>query len=204
MRSRVKVIGNIQAVGYRALTKYVARMLGVKSLIRNLEDGSVEIFADAPEEMLERFLKAVDVKGKPDDILSPNVEKMEIYREGEPGYADPWRSYGAFEIDYGDETIRPVERDMAESLEWAKLYFTKLVSEFGGLRDGFNVFSLDFRDLRQEFRDFRDESLALGRETLKEVRELRKDLRAILDERLAKMERDIAEIRGRLGLTGGT
>ncbi len=29
---------------------------------------------------------------------------------------------------------------MAESLEWAKLYFTKLVSEF--------------RDLREEFREF--------------------------------------------------
>jgi len=234
-KARVKVVGNIQAVGYRALVKYVARMLGVKGLVRNLDDGSVEVFADAPEESLEKFLKAVDVKGKPDDILSPHVEKMEIHREGEPGYKGPWRSYEAFEIDYGDETTRPVEKDIAESLEWAKLYFTKLVSEFGGLKTGFDNFSQDFktfrteftdfrqefgdfrteftdfrqefRDFRQEFRDFRSEfrefrdiSLALSRETLNEVKELRKDLKTILDERLARMERDIAEIKARLGL----
>ncbi|MEM4411169.1 MAG: acylphosphatase [Candidatus Caldarchaeum sp.] len=220
-KARVKVVGNIQAVGYRALVKYVARMLGVKGLVRNLDDGSVEVFADAPEESLEKFLKAVDIKGKPNDILSPHVEKMEIHREGEPGYKGPWRSYEAFEIDYGDETTRPVEKDMAESLEWAKLYFTKLVSEFGGLKTGFDNFSQDFktfrmeftdfrqefrdfrqefRDFRSEFREFRDVSLALSRETLNEVKELRKDLKTILDERLARMERDIAEIKARLGL----
>ncbi|MEM4416398.1 MAG: hypothetical protein QXH32_10640, partial [Candidatus Caldarchaeum sp.] len=141
--------------------------------------------------------------------------------EGEPGYKGPWRSYEAFEIDYGDETTRPVEKDMAESLEWAKLYFTKLVSEFGGLKTGFDNFSQDFktfrmeftdfrqefrdfrqefRDFRSEFREFRDVSLALSRETLNEVKELRKDLKTILDERLARMERDIAEIKARLGL----
>ncbi|MEM4304264.1 MAG: hypothetical protein QXQ70_10310, partial [Candidatus Caldarchaeum sp.] len=167
------------------------------------------------------FLKAVDIKGKPNDILSPHVEKMEIHREGEPGYKGPWRSYEAFEIDYGDETTRPVEKDMAESLEWAKLYFAKLVSEFGGLKTGFDNFSQDFktfrmeftdfrqefrdfrqefRDFRSEFREFRDVSLALSRETLNEVKELRKDLKTILDERLARMERDIAEIKARLGL----
>jgi len=37
-------------------------------------------------------------------------------------------------------------------------------------------------------------------ETTREVRALRQDLREITDQRLARVERDIAEIRARVGL----
>ena len=228
IRATIRVFGNVQAVGYRALVKMIARRMGVKGLIRNLEDGSVEVFAEAEEKVLDEFLKAIDIKGRPEDLLSLHVDRIEVYREGEPGYRGPWRSYGVFEIDYGEEKPRPIEKDMAESLEWAKLYFTKLVSEFGSLRGEFRDYRDEFRDFRNEFRDyrkefkdfrgefrdyrgefrdfrgefrsFRDDSLKLSREILGEVKELRKDLKAILDERLARMEKDIAEIKARLGL----
>ena len=207
IKATIRVFGNVQAVGYRALVKMIARRMGVKGLIRNLEDGSVEVFAEAEEKVLDEFLKAIDIKGRPEDLLSLHVDRIEVYKEGEPGYRGPWRSYGVFEIDYGEEKPRPIEKDMAESLEWAKLYFTKLVSEFGSLRGEFRDYREEFRDYRDEFRDFRgefrgfrDESLKLSREILGEVKELRKDLKAILDERLARMEKDIAEIKAKLGL----
>ena len=207
IRATIRVFGNVQAVGYRALVKMIARRIGVKGLIRNLEDGSVEIFAEAEEKVLDEFLKAIDIKGRPEDLLSLHVDRIEVYREGEPGYRGPWRSYGVFERDYGEEKPRPIEKDVAESLEWAKLYFTKLVSEFGSLRGEFRDYREEFMDYRDEFRDFRgefrsfrDESLKLSREILGEVKELRKDLKAILDERLARMEKDIAEIKAKLGL----
>ena len=207
VRATVKVHGNVQAVGYRALVRAVARRLGVKGLVRNLEDGSVEIFAEAEARALERFLKLIEIKGRPDDLLSLHVDRVEVYREGEPGYRGPWRSYGIFEIDYGEEKPRPIEKDMAESLEWAKLYFTKLVSEFGGFRREFKDFREEFREFRGEFKEFRggfrgfkEESLKLSREILKEVKELRSDLKTLLDERLARMEKDIAEIKAKLGL----
>ena len=207
IKATIRVFGNVQAVGYRALVKMIARRMGVKGLVRNLEDGSVEIFAEAEEKVLDQFLKAIEIKGRPEDLLSLHVDRIEVYREGEPRYRGPWRSYGVFEIDYGEEKPRPIEKDMAESLEWAKLYFTKLVSEFGGLRGEFGDYREEFRDYRDEFRDFRgefrsfrDESLKLSCEILGEVKELRKDLKAILDERLARMEKDIAEIKAKLGL----
>ena len=207
IKATIRVFGNVQAVGYRALVKMIARRMGVKGLIRNLEDGSVEVFAEAEEKVLDEFLKAINIKGRPEDLLSLHVDRIEVYREGEPGYRGPWRSYGVFEIDYGEEKPRPIEKDMAESLEWAKLYFTKLVSEFGSLRgefrdyrEEFKDFRGEFKDYREEFRSFRDESLKLSREILGEVKELRKDLKAILDERLARMEKDIAEIKAKLGL----
>jgi len=239
VKANIHVHGNIQSAGYRVLVKNVARLMSVRGLVRNLEDGSVEVFAEAEEDALEKFLKAIDVKGRPGDMLSLDVDRIEVRREGEPGYTGPWRSYSLFEIDYGEEAIRPIEREMVESLEWAKLYFTKLVSEFtdyreefrdyrdefrgfrGEFRDyrsEFGSFVNEFRDFRQEFRDFkdeslkisgeilselknfRDESLKMDKQILEEVRELRRDLKTILDERLTRMEKDIAEIKAKIGL----
>jgi acylphosphatase len=235
VRANVYVFGSVQAVGYRVLVKNIAMLMGVKGLVRNLEDGSVEIYAEAEKDILERFIKALEVKGRPGDMLSLNVERVEVRWEGTPGYTGPWKQYKQFEIDYGEEITRPVEREMVESLELAKLYFTKLITEFRDYRQ-------EFRDYRQEFRDFREESLNISKETLStsketlgiskeildvsketlgvskeilstsketlgiskeilgEVKGLRKDLQTILDERLTRMEKDIAEIKAKIGL----
>jgi len=249
VRANVYVFGSVQAVGYRVLVKNIAMLMGVKGLVRNLEDGSVEIYAEAEKDVLERFIKALEVKGRPGDILSLNVERVEVRWEGTPGYTGPWKQYKQFEIDYGEEITRPVEREMVESLELAKLYFTKLITEFRDYREEFRDYRQEFRDYRQEFRDyrqefrdFREESLNISKETLStsketlgiskeildvsketlgvskeilstsketlgiskeilgEVKGLRKDLQTILDERLTRMEKDIAEIKAKIGL----
>jgi acylphosphatase len=221
VRANVYVFGSVQAVGYRVLVKNIAMLMGVKGLVRNLEDGSVEIYAEAEKDILERFIKALEVKGRPGDILSLNVERVEVRWEGTPGYTGPWKQYKQFEIDYGEEITRPVEREMVESLELAKLYFTKLITEFRDYREEFRDYRQEFRDYRQEFRDyrqefrdFREESLNISKETLStsketlgiskeilgEVKGLRKDLQTILDERLTRMEKDIAEIKAKIGL----
>jgi len=215
------VYGSVQAVGYGVYVKNVAALMGVRGLVRNREDGSVEIFAEAERDILERFIKAIDVKGRPGDILSLNVERLEVRLEGEPGYAGPWRKYTQFEIDYGEEIGRPVEREMVESLELAKLYFTKLITEFKDFREEFRDYREEFRDYREEFRDYREEfrdfrqefgdfrngSLNISREILDtskevlgEVKGLRKDLQTILDERLTKIEKDIVAIKAKIGL----
>ena len=218
VKACIKVYGNVQGVGYRVLVENIAMMFGVRGLVRNLEDRSVEIFAEAMEDTLEKFLEAIDVKGRPGDVLSLNVEKIDIVKEGEAGYTGPWRPYTQFEIDYGEEDIRPLERDIVESLEWAKLYFIKLVSEFTDFREEFRDYRGEFRGFREEFRGFKDESLKISGEILNElktfkdeslkmdnhilgeVRELRRDLKTVLDERPARMEKDIAETKAKLVL----
>jgi acylphosphatase len=221
VKATMYVYGSVQAVGYRVYVKNIAALMGVRGLVRNHGNGSVEIFAEAERDVLERFMKAIDVKGRPGDILSLNVERLEVRLEGEPGYAGPWRKYTQFEIDYGEEIGRPVEREMVESLELAKLYFTKLITEFKDFREEFRDYREEFRDYREEFRDYREEfrdfrqefgdfrngSLSISREILDtskevlgEVKGLRKDLQTILDERLTKIEKDIAAIKAKIGL----
>jgi acylphosphatase len=47
------VRGRVQGVGYRDFTQKAAAELGLTGYARNLDDGSVEVYAVGPEEKLE-------------------------------------------------------------------------------------------------------------------------------------------------------
>lgn len=52
----IVVFGRVQGVFFRASTKAVADQLGIKGTVRNLEDGSVFIEAEADKWRLGQFL----------------------------------------------------------------------------------------------------------------------------------------------------
>lgn len=49
-------VGDVQGVGFRYTAQDIARNLKVCGWIRNLEDGRVELLAEAEKERLEEFL----------------------------------------------------------------------------------------------------------------------------------------------------
>jgi acylphosphatase len=55
----VIVEGRVQGVGFRHFTRHNAQRLGVHGWIRNRDDGSVEIQAEAARYRLKQFLKQV-------------------------------------------------------------------------------------------------------------------------------------------------
>lgn len=56
---RVKIIvaGRVQGVYFRYFTQNKAKELGVLGCVKNLEDGRVEIIADADNDVLEKFIR---------------------------------------------------------------------------------------------------------------------------------------------------
>jgi len=139
IKARMLVEGVLQGVGYRAIVKQAARFLGVKGLVRNLDDGRIEIFCEGSKTNLEKFSKLIDITGKPEDIMSINVTKIEYFEEGEMGYSPVWKPYRGFEIDYGIEKLSPFEESSLEYHEYEKLYFSSLRSELKSLREETNV-----------------------------------------------------------------
>jgi acylphosphatase len=54
---KIKVSGKVQGVFYRASTKQMADLLGVKGFVRNEPDETVYIEAEADEEILIKFVQ---------------------------------------------------------------------------------------------------------------------------------------------------
>ncbi|MDI3317509.1 MAG: acylphosphatase [Bacillota bacterium] len=57
LRVHLHIRGRVQGVGFRAGAQAEAERLGVTGWVRNVEDGSVELEAQADPETLERFLR---------------------------------------------------------------------------------------------------------------------------------------------------
>lgn len=71
----LKIRGTVQGVFFRAETKEVADSLGITGWVRNLSDGSVEVFAQGEENALEKF-EAWCTHGPPGAVVT-QVVKME-------------------------------------------------------------------------------------------------------------------------------
>ena len=106
-RARILIEGMIQGIGYRALIKLAARSLKLRGLVRYLPDETVEIFCEGPKENIQEFLKRIDIKGKPEDLMSINVTETKCFWEGEKDYQEAWKPYRRFQIDYDIEEMDP-------------------------------------------------------------------------------------------------
>jgi acylphosphatase len=116
VRMRLIVEGNVQGVGYRALVKQVARELKIRGLVRNLEDGTVEIFCEAEENVIQQFINKINVVSEKKAPFDLNVRDIRRERVGKLPVEKDF-----FYIDYGEEAKSPFEESNLERLEIGSL-----------------------------------------------------------------------------------
>jgi len=75
MMRRVKILvsGRVQGVYFRVFTQNKAKHFAIKGSVRNLQDGRVEIIAEAELEIMEKFIKWCH-KGP----ITARVDQLEI------------------------------------------------------------------------------------------------------------------------------
>jgi acylphosphatase/uncharacterized protein YdcH (DUF465 family) len=139
---RLRITGRVQRVGYRRYVLDKAQELGVAGFIENLEDGSVRIFAQAEDEVLEQFLQAV--RNPPPPAIVRSVEELP---------ARPDRKLKSFRIKYGR---------LADELQ----------EGFGAMQSVFMQYWDEFRDYRREFREYREEFREFAKRTDENFRQI--------------------------------
>lgn len=165
-KARIVVSGVVQGVGYRALVKQVARQLGLKGLVKNLEDAKVEIFCEGSRDKIKQFLSKIDRKAKAEGFLSVNVSEVKCFFEGEKGFQTAWKAYKEFEIDYGFEKLSPLDEATLENHEFSKLYFIDFKDELKGFSDRTDR---NFAEMAEKYGD------------IKELKEFRVTVKSFLD-----------------------
>ena len=76
MRVHIVVKGVVQGVGFRYFTMRLARDYGLTGWVRNREDGSVEVEAEAEKAMVKSFIKHLGVGPRGAHVSGLDVEAL--------------------------------------------------------------------------------------------------------------------------------
>lgn len=160
IKRRIIVKGNVQAVGYRALIKQFARNMRVKGSVKNLDDGTVEIYCECDEVIYDEFKKKIMKKTQdPEDPLQINVTEIEEYKDDWEGF-DGSRITYPYDIIYEDTGIRPLEKDMLERSEMAILAMTSMNrsinNRFDSLADRYDEFGHSMVRLERDIHEMKE------------------------------------------------
>lgn len=82
-RVHIYVYGTVQGVFFRKYTKRIADKLEIKGWVRNLNDGSVEVTAEAKKSVLEDFVDELWTGPKAADVKDMKIKWKEPTREFE-------------------------------------------------------------------------------------------------------------------------
>jgi len=155
---QVRVYGRVQRVGYRRFVLDSAQELGLSGHVKNEKDGSITIFAQGDEAILEKFIEMLKSPPPPAYVKSIDV------REAKPRPATKYF------------TIRPspLHEELQEGFGAMQSIFMDYWREFRDYRDEFRDYRNEFRSFVSEFRDFArrtDENFKLIMEKYGEISE---------------------------------
>ncbi len=77
---KVHISGVVQGVGFRYFTRRLAREVGVKGFVKNLNDGRVLVVAEGQRDQVEKFLS--EIKKGPSSAIVKRVEVEEYIPSG--------------------------------------------------------------------------------------------------------------------------
>jgi len=81
---KLRIVGSVQGVGYRAFAVGEARALGLQGWVRNCSDGTVEALVSGPRGTVEAFVAAC-ARG-PSGAQVRNIERSDAEAAPEPGF----------------------------------------------------------------------------------------------------------------------
>jgi acylphosphatase len=214
-RAEILVDGDVQGVGFRYYVRREARRLGVTGYVENLDDGTVKIVGEAQKEKIDQLVERIRSAPSPVNVVSLQLQ-----------YVKPTGEYKTFKIKVGDPTEELVE-GFATGAAYFEVMFSKqdqmLAKQDQMLEKQDQMLAkqdqmLAKQDQMLEKQDQmlakQDQMLAKQDQMLEkqdslikkvdvlvgEVSGLRQDLRILLEERIVRLERDITEIKTRLGI----
>ena len=157
--SRLVVKGFVQGIGFRAYVKQCALRLRIRGTVKNLPDGSVEIYCNAPNEEIYNKFKDL-LRSAPE----AEIDDIEEYFEGSEGYGHGPVEWIGFNI------LRDELSTIEETLEYVVL---------GGIM---------IRKEIKELSEKQDKMLEKQDETLGAIKDMHNDLAEKLDSIDSKLD----------------
>jgi len=190
------ISGKVQKAGYRGKVVTIAKVLEINGYVQNLADGRVKVVAEGDEPDLERFARALVMKNTIIDVSGIETEHSTATGE-----------YNGFAkmVDSGETDARldsavdhlKVLVDLTRQGLGKQDQMLSLQDQMLGKQD--QMLGLQDQMLKKQD-DLVDKMDETKNEIVGEIRELRCDLKSILEDRLSRIESDVAQIKTKVGL----
>jgi len=214
------VSGKVQKTGYRARVVTIAQYFKLKGYVQNLEDGRVKVVAEGETNDLEVLLRALDIKNTLIHVVDIRKEYSSATCEFEVffkvvsggGETDQRLDVAAekltelivvnkeilMELKANRQELKETRGDIKDSRD-------AIVSEIRSSRDAIVGEVSESRDaIVSEIRSSRDAivgEVSDARDSIVgEIGVLRADLKESVQDRLMRIESDVAQIKAKIGL----
>ena len=192
------VSGQVQRTGYRVRIIDIARALGLKGTVENLDDGRVKIMAEGDDDKLNWFEEAIDIKNTLINVSS--IEKK--YSEPAGDFANFYKVVGPGETDSRLDTAADHMKELISAVN-------NMNNNLGGKMDVMIQKQDQMLDKQDQMLQKQDIMLETQKEMvdsqhdlLDEVKDSRKDLKSYLDQRFERLESDVIEMKTALRAKG--
>jgi acylphosphatase len=199
------VSGQVQRTGYRVRIIDIARALGLKGTVENLDDGRVKIMAEGDDDKLNWFEEAIDIKNTLINVSS--IEKK--YSEPAGDFANFYKVVGPGETDSRLDTAADHLKELISAVN-------NMNNNLGGKMDVMIQKQDQMLDKQDQMLDKQDQMLQKQdimletqkemvdsqHDLLDEVKDSRKDLKSYLDQRFERLESDVIEMKTALRAKG--
>ncbi len=193
------VSGKVQKTGYRARVVDIARALGLKGMVENLDDGRVRIVAEGDENKLNWFEEAIDIKNTLIQVSSIEREYSDargdipkFYKMVEPGETDSRLDTAAVQLTHLIDAVNNMNNNLGSKID-------QMNDNLSGKIDQMNDNLSGKMDVMI---DLQKDALCGQEALLEEVRQSRGDLKSHLDQRFNKLEGEVTEMRVALKAKG--
>ena len=186
------VSGNVHQRGYRARVTDIARVLGLKGTVENLDDGRVKIIAEGDEDKLKWFEEAICIKNTLIDVSSiekeystPRDDVNRFYKLVDRGETDSRLDTAADHLKNLIVAVNNMNQNIGDKIDQMN----------DNLSDKIDQMNDNLSGKMDVMIDLQKDTLS-GQETLiEEVRQSRKEIKGRMDQRFDKLESEVAEMK---------
>jgi len=208
------VSGKVQRVGYRARVVDTARVLGLRGIVSNMDDGRVKIIADGDEDKLKWFVDAINIKNTLINVSSIETEYSpagsefdKFYKVIDKGETDSRLDLAAVHLKDLISAVNNMNDNLGGKIDRMNENLSdkidKVNENLGSKMDQMNE-SLGSKidKINENLGSKMDRMLDKQDDLIDEVRDARKDFKGYLDQRFEKVEGEVAEIKTALKVKG--
>jgi len=185
------VSGQVQRTGYRVRIIDIARALGLKGTVENLDDGRVKIMAEGDDDKLKWFEEAIDIKNTLINVSS--IERN--YSEPAGDFANFYKVVGPGETDSRLDTAADHLKELISAVN-------NMNNNLGGKMDVMIQKQDQMLQKQDIMLETQKEMVDSQHDLLDEVKDSRKDLKSYLDQRFERLESDVIEMKTALRAKG--